>query len=131
MTPLSLAMPEMPQKSTRKLVFIGNFKIFSAIFHKCDEIIPWNKLSEPLKDIIYTVENERRSVWANSAYMDKARKAKQQERSVFCDIIEKTVCSQKALTQTGMWDHHLAAGINAVVEHLFAWMKDTGYGWTR
>ena len=77
------------------------------------------------------VENERHSVWADSAYMDKTRKSKLEERGVFCGIIERRVRGQKSLTQTQKWHNRLVAGIRAVVEHPFAWMKNTGYGRTR
>ena len=59
--------------------------------------------------------------------MDKARKAKLQERGVFCGIIERRVRGQKTLTQSQKWHNRLVAGIRAVVEHPFAWMKNTGY----
>jgi hypothetical protein len=49
--------------------------------------------------------------------MDKARKAKLQERGVFCGIIERRVRGQKALTPSQKWHNRLVAGIRAVVEH--------------
>jgi len=77
------------------------------------------------------VENEKDSVWADSAYMDKKRKAALEKRGVFCGIIQKRVRGQEALTQAQKWHNRLVAGIRAVVEHPFAWMKNTGYGRTR
>ena len=77
------------------------------------------------------VENEKHSVWADSAYMDKKRKAGLEERGVFCGIIQKRVRGQKELTQAQKWHNRLVAGIRAVVEHPFAWMKNTGYIRTR
>jgi IS5 family transposase len=83
------------------------------------------------KHIDDMVENERHSVWADSAYMDKARKARLEERGVFCGIIVRRVRGQKVLTQSQKWHNRLVAGIRAVVEHPFAWMKNAGYGRTR
>ena len=80
------------------------------------------------KHIDDLVAHERHSVWADSAYMDKARKTKLQERGVFCGIIERRVRGQKVLTPAQRWHNRLVAGIRAVVEHPFAWMKNTGYG---
>jgi len=77
------------------------------------------------------VDNEKHSVWADSAYMDKDRKSKLQQRGVFCGIIERRVRGQKSLTRLQKWHNRLVSGIRAVVEHPFAWMKNTGYGRTR
>jgi len=83
------------------------------------------------KHIDEFIENERHSVWADSAYMDKKRKLQLEQRGVFCGIIERKVRSQKELTAAQKWHNRLVAGIRAVVEHPFAWMKNTGYGRTR
>ena len=77
------------------------------------------------------VENEKHSVWADSAYMDNYRKTKLEEKGVFCGIIRRRVRGQKKLTKAQNWHNRLVAGIRAVVEHPFAWMKNTGYGRTR
>ncbi len=77
------------------------------------------------------VENEKDSVFADSAYMDKKRKAELERRGVFCGIIERKVRGQKELTAAQKRHNRLVAGIRAVVEHPFAWMKNTGYGRTR
>jgi len=63
--------------------------------------------------------------------MDKKRKATLEQRGVFCGIIQKRVRGQEALTQGQKWHNRLVAGIRAVIEHPFAWMKNTGYGRTR
>jgi IS5 family transposase len=76
-------------------------------------------------------ENEKHSVWADSAYMDKERKAKLEGRGVFCGIIQKRFRGQEKLTAAQKWHNRFVAGIRAVVEHPFAWMKNTGYGRTR
>jgi IS5 family transposase len=77
------------------------------------------------------IENERHSVWADSAYMDKDRRQKLRQRGVFCGIIEKRVRGQEALTSAQKMHNRLVAGIRAVVEHPFAWMKNAGYGRAR
>ena len=76
-------------------------------------------------------EDEKFGVWADSAYTDKKRKAALEKRGVFCGIIEKRVRGQKELTVEQKRHNRLVAGIRAVVEHPFAWMKNTGYGRTR
>ena len=76
-------------------------------------------------------ENETHSVYADSAYMDKKRKAALEKRDVFCGIIEKRVRGQKELSALQKLHNRLVSGIRAVVEHPFAWMKNTGYGRTR
>ena len=73
------------------------------------------------------ITDERHSVWADSAYMDSERKKRLQEQGIFCGIIERRVRGQKELTAEQKWHNRLVAGIRAVVEHPFAWMKNTGY----
>ena len=80
--------------------------------------------SEHIDDLI---ADEQHSVWADSAYMDTDRKERLQKDGVFCGIIERRVRGQKELTQQQKWHNRLVAGIRAVVEHPFAWMKNTGY----
>jgi transposase, IS5 family len=76
-------------------------------------------------------EDEKHSVRADSAYMDRDRKTRLERRGVFCGIIQKRFRGQKELTTAQKWHNRLVAGIRAVVEHPFAWMKNTGYGRTR
>ena len=76
-------------------------------------------------------EDEKHSVFADSAYMNKNLKASLRANGIFCGIIEKRVRGQKELTTAQKWHNRLVAGIRAVVEHPFAWMKNTGYGRTR
>ena len=59
--------------------------------------------------------------------MVQQRKAALEERGGFCGIIQKRVRGQEALTRAQKWHNRLVAGIRAVVEHPFAWMKNTGY----
>ena len=77
------------------------------------------------------IENESHSVFADSAYMDKKRKAELESKGIFCGIIQRKVRGQKELTRHQKLHNRLVAGIRAVVEHPFAWMKNTGYGRTR
>lgn len=76
-------------------------------------------------------EDEKHGVYADSAYVDKKRKTDLEKRGVFCGIIEKRVRGQKELSAVQKLHNRLVAGIRAVVEHPFAWMKNTGYGRTR
>ena len=73
------------------------------------------------------IENETGSVFADSAYMDKERKARLEKKGIFCGIIYRRVRGQKELTPEQKRHNRLVAGIRAVVEHPFAWMKNTGY----
>ena len=77
------------------------------------------------------VTEETSSVWADSAYMDKTRKAELESRGVFCGIIERRVRGQAELSEVQKRHNRLVAGVRAVVEHPFAWMKNTGYRRTR
>jgi len=83
------------------------------------------------KHIDDLIEDETHSVFADSAYMDKKRKARLQAEGIFCGIIERKVRGQKELTRSQKLHNRLVAGIRAVVEHPFAWMKNSGYGRVR
>jgi IS5 family transposase len=71
--------------------------------------------------------DEQHSVWADSAYMSSQRKKKLKDKGIFCGIIQRRVRGQKELTPEQKRHNRLVAGIRAVVEHPFAWMKNTGY----
>jgi len=71
--------------------------------------------------------DEQHSVFADSAYMSEDRKKTLESRGVFCGIIQRRVRGQKELTTEQKWHNRLVAGFRAVVEHPFAWMKNTGY----
>ncbi len=71
--------------------------------------------------------DERHSIWADSAYMDSERKKRLQDQGIFCGISEHRVRGQNELTDQQKWHNRLVAGIRAVVEHPFAWMKNSGY----
>ena len=80
--------------------------------------------SQHIDDLI---ADENHSVFADSAYMSADRKKDLEARSVFCGIIQRRVRGQKELTSEQKWHNRLVAGFRAVVEHPFAWMKNTGY----
>ena len=71
--------------------------------------------------------DEKNCVFADSAYMSSERKKDLEDKGVFCGIIYKRVRGQKELTPEQKRHNRLVAGIRAVVEHPFAWMKNTGY----
>jgi IS5 family transposase len=71
--------------------------------------------------------DEKHSIFADSAYMSRQRKKALEDKGIFCGIIHKRVRGQKELTPEQKWHNRLVAGFRAVVEHPFAWMKNTGY----
>jgi IS5 family transposase len=71
--------------------------------------------------------DEQHSVFADSAYMNADRKENLESRDVIYGIIQRCVRGQKKLTTEQKWHNRLVAGFRAVVEHPFAWMKNTGY----
>ena len=77
------------------------------------------------------IEGESKAVYADSAYMDKARKARLEDDGVFCGVIERRVRSQATLTDEQVEHNRLCAAIRAIVEHPFAWMKGMGYRFVR
>lgn len=72
------------------------------------------------------IEGETQEVFADSAYMDKHRKARLEADGVFCGIIERRVRGQGELTQAQKAHNRLCASFRAFVEHPFAWMKRFG-----
>ena len=84
--------------------------------------------SQHIDDLI---EQEKTAVYADSAYMDKERKRTLKERGVFCGIVERRVRGQDELTEPQKLHNRMVAGIRAIVEHPFAWMKRVGAGKTR
>ena len=80
--------------------------------------------SQHIDDLI---ADEQHCVFADSAYMSGERKKELEDKGVFCGIIHKRVRGQKELTPEQKWHNRLVAGFRAVVEHPFAWMKNTGY----
>jgi len=66
------------------------------------------------------------AVFADSAYMDKDRKTRLQDKDVFCGIIERRVRGQSELTAQQKAHNRWCASFRAFVEHPFAWMKKAG-----
>ena len=77
------------------------------------------------------IEGESKEVYADSAYMDKDRKARLEAKGVFCGIIERRVRGQDELTPEQVKHNRLCASVRAIVEHPFAWMKNMGYRFVR
>lgn len=78
------------------------------------------------KHIDQLIEGEDQAVFADSAYMDKDRKARLEADGVFCGIIERRVRGQAELTAAQKAHNRLCASFRAFVEHPFAWMKKAG-----
>lgn len=78
------------------------------------------------KHIDQLIEGETQAVFADSAYMDKDRKASLEARGIFCGIIERRVRGQDELTAAQKTHNRLCASLRAFVEHPFAWMKRFG-----
>lgn len=78
------------------------------------------------KHIDQLIEGETHSVFADSAYMDKARKARLEGDGTFCGIIERRVRGQADLSQAQKEHNRLCASFRAIVEHPFAWIKQAG-----
>jgi IS5 family transposase len=72
------------------------------------------------------IEDEKQAVFADSAYMDKDRKARLEKDDIFCGIIERRVRGQKDLTPDQKAHNRLCASFRAFVEHPFAWMQRAG-----
>ena len=77
------------------------------------------------------IEGESKAVYADSAYMDKDRKARLEGDGVFCGVIERRVRGQEELTDEQVKHNRACAAIRAIVEHPFAWMKGMGYRFVR
>lgn len=77
------------------------------------------------------MEPEKTAVYADSAYRDTARKRALEKRGVFCGIVERRVRGQDELTEPQKRHNRMVAGIRAIVEHPFAWIKRARAGKTR
>lgn len=78
------------------------------------------------KHIDQLIDGETQEVFADSAYMDKDRKARLEGQGVFCGIIERRVRGQAELTAAQKAHNRLCASFRAFVEHPFAWIKRAG-----
>lgn len=72
-------------------------------------------------------EDETDGVYADSAYMSRARRERLEERGVFCGIVERRVRGQTELSRTQKLINRLLASTRAVVEHPFAWLANMGH----
>ena len=63
---------------------------------------------------------------ADSAYMDKERKQRLENDGVLCGIIQRRVRGQDELTAAQKQHNKQCAKVLAIVEHPFAWLKNTG-----
>ena len=72
------------------------------------------------------IAKEKIAVYADSAYMDRDRKKRLQNRGVYCGIIERRVRGQDDLSYGQQLINRFCATIRAVVEHPFAWMHQMG-----
>ena len=78
------------------------------------------------KHIDQLIEDETKAVYADSAYMDQARKQRLEDAGVFCGIIERRVRGQADLTEAQKAHNRRCASLRAFVEHPFAWIKRFG-----
>jgi len=69
------------------------------------------------------VEDEKRAVFADSAYSDAKRREELEERGVLPAIIYKRVKGQKKLHPWQRKFNRLVSRVRAVGEHPYAWMK--------
>jgi len=69
------------------------------------------------------IEDEKRAVFADSAYSDHDRRERLEKRRVLPGIIYKRVRGQKELSAFQKKFNKLVAKVRAVGEHPFAWMK--------
>jgi len=72
------------------------------------------------------IENETRAVFADTAYMNRTRRKRLEGDGIFCGIIERRVRGQGELTAKQKAHNRLCASFRAIVEHPFAWIKNTG-----
>lgn len=72
------------------------------------------------------IEHETQAVYGDSAYMDCDRKQRLEKRGMFCGIIERRVRGQEELTAAQKQHNKTCASVRAIVEHPFAWLKNTG-----
>lgn len=72
------------------------------------------------------IAKEKKAVFADSAYMDRDRKKRLQNRGVYCGIIERWVRGQDELSYGQQLINRFCATVRAAVEHPFAWMHQMG-----
>lgn len=84
-----------------------------------------------VKHIDALIKEEKQAVYADSAYMDKARSQRLAERGIRDGIVQRRVRGQKELRAEEKERNRLCSQVRALVEHPFAWMRQMGYGRAR
>lgn len=77
-------------------------------------------------DELMAREPDDGAVFADSAYMDKGRRAALEKRGVFYGVIQRRVRGQEDLSKEQKKHNTLCSRFRAFVEHPFAWMKQFG-----
>lgn len=79
----------------------------------------------------HLARNERQKVYADSGCRSKDRVEKLEGRGVFAGICHRRVKGQRELTAAQKAFNRMIAGVRAMVEHPFAWIKRMTGGRTR
>ena len=74
---------------------------------------------------------EKTGVYADSGYRSQERQQQLASRGVFAGLCHRRVRGQKELTPEQRAFNRMVAGVRAIVEHPFAWMRRMGLGRTR
>lgn len=72
------------------------------------------------------IEGQTKAVYADSAYMDQKRSARLQSQGIQDGIVQRRVRGQKQLRAAQQAHNRACAGVRALVEHPYAWLKNTG-----
>ena len=73
------------------------------------------------------IQDEKRLVVADSAYMDQARQERLRKRGICYGVVQRRVRGQAALSACQQLLNRVWASVRAIVEHPFAWMRNMGY----
>jgi IS5 family transposase len=79
----------------------------------------------------HLARNETREVYADSGCRSRDRVERLEKRGVFAGLCHRRVKGQQELTAAQKAFNHMIAGIRAIVEHPFAWMKRMSGGRVR
>lgn len=79
----------------------------------------------------HLARNETQKLYADSGCRSKDRVEKLEQRGVFAGICHRRVKGQKELTAAQKAFNRMIAGVRAMVEHPFAWIKRMNGGRTR
>ena len=75
------------------------------------------------KHIDQLIKNEKKAVYADSAYMNQKRKKRLEDEGVHCGIVERRVRGQDELSDAQVEHNRVCSIVRALVEHPFGWMK--------